>query len=305
MNEKKKNTILIVDDENMNLKILSSILIPEYTIFTATNGKNALEKTKEFKPDLILLDIIMPEMDGYQTLAEIKKCEDIHKTPVIFITGLNTNEAEEKGLALQAVDYITKPFSSMIVKLRVHNHIKIINQMRTIERLSMVDQLTNLPNRRCFNDRMDMEWRKAIREKTPISILIIDIDNFKSVNDTYGHQHGDTVLQIIANILTQSLKRPGDLASRWGGEEFIILLPNTNMDASVSIAEKIRINIEKTEISYKYISTMSVTVSIGVNSEIPEQDSSIETFISNADKLLYTAKDSGRNRVISNRVDAF
>ena len=301
MDTEKKNTILIVDDENMNLKILAKILIPDYTLLTATNGKDAIEKVKEYKPDLILLDIIMPEMDGYETLAEIKKCEEINNIPVIFITGLDTNEAEEKGLALKAVDYITKPFSSMIVKLRVYNHIQIINQMRTIERMSMVDQLTNLPNRRCFDDRMNMEWKKAIREKSQISILIIDIDKFKAVNDTYGHQHGDVVLQKVANILTESLKRPGDLASRWGGEEFIVLLPNTNTDAAVNIAEKIRINIENTEIPYKTNLTMHVTASIGVNSQIPEQDSSTHIFISNADKVLYTAKDSGRNRVIANK----
>jgi diguanylate cyclase (GGDEF)-like protein len=298
--EEKKNSLLIVDDENANLKVLTHILGSEYTIFTATGGKNAIEKAKEFVPDLILLDILMPEMDGYTTLSEIKKCEEIQKIPVVFITGLDSSEDEEKGLSLEAADYITKPFSAQVVKLRVRNQIQIVNQMRTIERLSMIDQLTNIPNRRSFDDRLCMEWKQAVREQTPISLLMMDMDKFKDLNDTYGHQQGDIVLMTAAAIFPKSFKRPGDFAARWGGEEFVILLPNTPLDGAVEVAEKIRADIEKTTFMTVNGSEVRMTVSIGVNSLIPTNENSIDAFISGSDKALYIAKEAGRNRVIHN-----
>jgi len=298
--DEKKNSLLIVDDENANLKVLTHILGSDYTIFTATNGLSAIEKAKEFVPDLILLDILMPDMDGYATLSEIKKCEEIRKIPVIFITGLDSDEDEERGLSLDAADYITKPFSAPIVKLRVHNQIQIINQMRTIERLSMIDQLTNIPNRRSFDDRLNMEWKQAVREQTPISLLIMDLDKFKDLNDTYGHQQGDVVLQTVAGIFPQSFKRPGDFAARWGGEEFVILLPNTSLEGATEVAEKIRADVGTTPFITTDGAEIRVTISVGVNSLIPEKGDSIDAFISNADKALYSAKESGRNRVVHN-----
>ena len=299
MDEEKKNSLLIVDDENTNLKVLTHILGSEYTILTATNGTSAIEKAKEYKPDLILLDILMPEMNGYEILSIIKKCEDIKRIPVIFITGLSSDEDEEKGLSLEAADYITKPFSSMIVKLRVRNQIQIINQMRTIEHLSLIDQLTNIPNRRSFDDRLRMEWKQAAREQTPISILMIDLDNFKNINDTCGHQHGDKVLKTVASVFSQSFKRPGDFAARWGGEEFVVLLPNTPLEGAMEIAEKIRTDIQNMEISFDNGSTIKVTVSIGVNFATPTKDCPVDPFISGADKALYAAKDAGRNKTVS------
>ena len=299
MEGKTKNAVLIVDDEKINLMILSKILGSEYTIYTATNGANAIEKAQEFSPDLILLDIVMPDMDGYQTLSGIKNCETIRDIPVIIISGLGSDEDEEKGLALDAADYISKPFSEKIVLLRVRNQIQIVNHLRTIERLSMLDQLTQIPNRRSFDERIDMEWKKAIREKTPISILILDVDKFKTFNDTYGHQQGDVVLQTVAKIPAQSLKRPSDFNARWGGEEFVVLLPNTMLDGAMAIAEKIRGDIEKADIPHDNGSPLKVTVSIGVNSLVPQPGAFVATFISSADNALYAAKDAGRNRVMA------
>jgi diguanylate cyclase (GGDEF)-like protein len=296
--EAKKNSLLIVDDENSNLKVLAHILGQDYTIYTATNGKNALEKAKEYLPDLILLDILMPDMNGYQTLYEIKVTEEIKKIPVIFISGLDSVEDEERGLSLDAVDYITKPFNPTTVKIRVRNQIQIVNQMRTIERLSMIDQLTNIPNRRSFDEKFQLEWKHAVREQTPISFLIMDLDKFKLINDTYGHQQGDIVLQAVSIIFSHSCKRPGDFAARWGGEEFVVLLPNTPQDGAVEIAEKIRVEVEKATIPSLTEAEIKVTVSIGVNSLVPDNDTSMNIFISNADKALYTAKQEGRNRVV-------
>ena len=295
--EEKKNTLLIVDDENANLKVLTHILGSDYTIYTATSGAGAFEKAREFMPDLILLDILMPDMDGYATLSKIKNSETIKKIPVIFITGLNSEEDEEKGLSLDAADYITKPFSATIVKLRVRNQIQIVNQMRAIENLSMLDQLTNIPNRRSFDDRLKMEWKQAVREKTPISLLIIDIDSFKKLNDTYGHQQGDIVLQKIAALLPLSFRRPGDFAARWGGEEFVVLLPNTPLEGARELAEKIRGDVEKMTIKAANGSEIKVTASVGVNSLIPGIETPINSFFTNADKALYAAKEAGKNKV--------
>jgi len=297
MDENRKS-VLIVDDESVNIKILAHILGSDYIIYTATNGNDAIKIAKDRTPDIILMDIMMPDMDGYETLSLIKQDEDICKIPVIFITGLDSDEDEEKGLALEAADYITKPFSSTVVRLRVRNQIQIITQMRTIEQLSYLDQLTGLPNRRSFDDRLKMEWKQAIREKTSISILMMDLDKFKTVNDIYGHIHGDIVLQTVAGIIKKIYRRPGDFASRWGGEEFIVLLPNTSAEGAFELAEHIRILVENTNIPHENGEITKITLSIGVNSVIPDNKTVINDFVDNADKALYAAKEAGRNRVM-------
>jgi diguanylate cyclase (GGDEF)-like protein len=297
MDEAKKNSVLVVDDEKSNLMVLTHILSQDYAIYTAKDGQDAINKAMKFLPDLILLDIVMPEMDGYEVLATLKKTEETQEIPVIFITGLNSSEDEEKGLVLNAADYINKPFRPAIVKLRVRNQMQIVNQIRTIERLSMVDQLTDIPNRRSFDNRLNMEWSRAIREKTSISLLMMDVDKFKVYNDTYGHQQGDIVLQTVASVFQQTLKRPGDFAARWGGEEFAVLLPLSDSSGALMVAEQIRANVESAVIPCQDGGTTKVTISIGVNTECPGCDSLIDSFISSADSALYTAKANGRNRV--------
>jgi diguanylate cyclase (GGDEF)-like protein len=173
----------------------------------------------------------------------------------------------------------------------------MVNQLRTIARLSMIDQLTDIPNRRSFDNRLRAEWSRAIREKVPISILMMDVDKFKHYNDVYGHQQGDMALQAAAKIFTQSLKRSSDFAARWGGEEFAVLLPNTDAAGAGDIAEQIRINMEKAVILCTDGSSTKLTVSIGVNTQEPVQNNSADLFISRADGALYLAKEGGRNMV--------
>ena len=297
MDEIKKNSILIVDDEKSNLMVLTHLLGREYAIYTAKDGRDAIDKAGKLLPDIILLDILMPEMDGYEVLAELKNSNETRDIPIIIITGLSSSEDEEKGLALKAADYISKPFHAAIVKLRVSNQIKIVNQLRTIKRLSMVDRLTDIPNRRNFDARLNMEWLRAIREKTPISLLMIDVDKFKPYNDTYGHQQGDAALKIVAQICTRTIRRPGDFAARWGGEEFAVLLPVSDSNGASIISEKIRVNVENTVIPCPNGRATKVTISIGVNTEFPRYGSSLDNFISRADSVLYAAKQKGRNIV--------
>jgi len=292
-----KNSILIVDDEKSNLKYLNHLLGNDYSIFIAKNGQEAIEIAKSVSPDLILLDILMPGMDGYEVFSALKSYETTRDIPVIFITGLGSNEDEEKGLASGAVDYITKPFSAEVIRFRVQNQIRIINQIRAVEGLSMTDQLTGIPNRRSFDQQLNKEWRRAAREKTSIGILMMDVDRFKIYNDTYGHQQGDAALQAVATTLAKSLRRPADFAARWGGEEFAVLLPVTDIEGALNIAELIRKNIEATIILCADGTQANVTASIGANVQTPAQNDSMDEFIYNADKALYTAKETGRNRV--------
>ena len=246
---------------------------------------------------MVLLDIIMPEIDGYAVIRLLKNTDKTRDIPIIFITGLKDTDDEEKGLALGAADYISKPFSPAIVKLRVKNQIKMLNQIRMIELLSMQDQLTSIPNRRGFDNQLDMEWIRAIRENTHLSFLIIDFDNFKEYNDTYGHLQGDRALQTIAKTVMQSLSRPGDYVARLGGEEFVVLLPKTDLSGALKIAEKIRLIICSTQIPCAGDEDTTVTVSIGVNAQTPMRVKSRDEFVSEADKALYRAKESGKNRV--------
>ena len=299
MENTKQNSILIVDDENLQIKALAHLLEDEYTLYVAKSGEAAIEIAEKYLPDLILLDILMPGMDGYDTISRLKSNSRTSGIPVVFTTGLRDEDDEVKGLEHDVADYITKPFNPKIVPLRVRNQMKIINQVRAIERLSRIDQLSNIPNRRYFVERLEMDWGSSIRKFQPLSILILDIDFFKKYNDTYGHQQGDNAIKEAARVLTFSLKRPGDFAARYGGEEFVVLLPDTDQDGAMQIAERIRENIEAAEIpKHESISEVTkITVSVGVNTIVPRVSDSMDLFISRADNALYTSKENGRNRV--------
>jgi diguanylate cyclase (GGDEF)-like protein len=295
--EIKRNSILVVDDERSNISALRAILSPQYTIYASSDGADALETAKEFHPDVILLDIIMPEMDGYNVISELKSNEKTWDIPVIFISGLDGNEAEEKGLTLGAADYIPKPFNAGIVKLRVNNQIKIVNQIRTINDISNTDQLTAIANRRGFDAHLQREWGRTIREKLSISVLILDVDDFKNYNDTFGHNQGDVALQMIANSLKASIQRSTDIAARWGGEEFIILLPNTDAAGAIGVGERIRAGIQRMPIPLLNGGPTALTVSVGAYTHHPTMECSVKNFIDRADQALYTAKKTGKNKV--------
>jgi diguanylate cyclase (GGDEF)-like protein len=299
----KKNSLLIVDDDKPSLMVLASILEPDYIVRIASSAKSAITIAEKYIPDLILLDIVIPEMNGYEIFTVLRNLERTAHIPVIFISGLNDLDDEKKGLELGAVDYIRKPYDAMITKLRVSHQIQIVNHLRTIEYLSIMDQLTDMPNRRNFDNRLHVEWGRATRENIPICLLMMDVDHFKNYNDTHGHQQGDKALRMISNVLTQTLKRTSDFPARWGGEEFTALLPNTDTSGGLVIAEQIRENIEAAVILHDNGLMTRLTMSIGVYAHIPTAFSlegvtcSVDEFISRADKALYSAKNAGRNRV--------
>lgn len=298
MIERNTFSILVVDDERSNLDVLTHILKPQYNVQVAKSGATALKRAQGQKPDLILLDIMMPDMDGFEVLTELKSSDDTRHIPVIFITGLARVEDEEKGFLLGAVDYIVKPFKNSIVKARVRTHLRIVKQIRTIERLGMIDALTDIPNRRSFDQRLDQEWSRAMRDRTPLSLLMLDVDNFKVYNDTYGHPQGDVLLQSLAQTLITTLQRPADFAARIGGEEFAVLLPATDLHGALAVAEELRKNVEALRIpDVNNDAFTSVTISLGAASVIPDVSTPLSDFVSSADEALYAAKNSGRNKV--------
>jgi len=308
---KKENIILIIEDSRFGFELLKVILGNDYDLLWAKNGTDALKMATEENPDIILTSVVLPGgMDGYDIIKELQSCKKTKEIPVIFITGRNAVYEEEKALKLGAVDFISKPFDPIIVKLRIDLQKKIVRQMKTIknqiekiEAMSITDMLTGLLNRRWFDDMIKNEWEKSKTEQIPTSILVIDIDKFKTYNDTYGHVQGDEALKTIAKILDNTPKTPNGSAVRWGGEEFIVFLPAADSDAATKIAEQIRETVEETVISAAEnvepkVSGTKVTVSIGVNTHIP-RNCTINEFIKKADDALYQAKENGRNQVVS------
>ena len=303
--------VLVIDDSLLNQAVLKNILTSEaaasagaantpFVVESAHSGPEGLGKVLEFKPDLILLDIIMPGMSGFDVIVKLKESVETKSIPVIIITGLEDADNEEKGLLLGAVDYITKPFKETVVLARIKTHRLIVEQMRMIEKQSLIDQLTNVMNRRSFDFHIGVLWSQATRQQENLSILMIDIDHFKKFNDTYGHQMGDTVLQVTAGAISASLSRSSDLVFRWGGEEFTVLLPNTTLEGAMHVAERIRERIQSTDLpSVNGMSAPNVTASLGCASLVPDADSTVAEMLRQADKAMYDAKESGRNRVCS------
>ncbi|MDR0643555.1 MAG: diguanylate cyclase [Treponema sp.] len=294
-----KSRILIVDDDKTNHLILNSILTLEYEPVFAFTGKEAFMFIEREKPDIILLDIMLPEINGFDILKKLKSKPETASIPVIIITALNNFKYEEEGLALGAVDFITKPFRPVIIKARLKTQFLILQHLRTLEKAGLVDELTGIPNRRCFNDRIAIEWKRAERDQKFLSFCMIDVDKFKEYNDAYGHLQGDVLLQAIANVFATSARRASDITARLGGEEFGILLSDTSLRAAVEIAEQIRRHVQELKICTAEGELTSITISIGVASIMPNANLSYHDLMRQADSFLYTAKNTGRNRICS------
>lgn len=294
-----KKTILIVDDEPANVMILSSMLKSDYTTLAVTHGEKALRlATADSPPDLILLDVVMPGMDGYEVCRRLKADPQASKIPVIFITGKDGEQDEVKGFEAGAVDYVTKPFSAPIIKARVHTHIELKKLRDYLEWQSHIDGLTGIPNRRCFDEYLAAKWDPAGRETGVLSLIIMDIDYFKNFNDHYGHQAGDECLKTVARTLQSALKNKNDLLARYGGEEFACILPGTEVADAARIAEELRRSILELRIPHAYSSAAScVTISLGAATASSTAESSPLFVLKAADEGLYKAKEAGRNRI--------
>ena len=292
-------TIMIVDDTKDNINILRQFLAKfGFKTTVAFNGEMALDLIPKLKPDLILLDIMMPGIDGYEVCIRLKKDAELKNIPVIFITARGDTKDVVEGFEAGAVDFIMKPFRLEEVYARVKTHLTLSAALKKLALDNETDPLTGLFNRRAFLERLENEAIRFKRDQKPFSILFGDIDLFKKINDTYGHSAGDAILVNISSILNTE-KREIDQVARWGGEEFLVLLPETNLKGAVLSGNKIRKSISAKPVIHEG-QEIHVTMSFGVseyNGETP-----IEKTIDLADQRLYLAKNSGRNKVVSEDV---
>jgi len=327
--EKEPATILIVDDAPENLTILELILKRDgYRVESALSAELALQSIEQRKPDLILLDIMMPDVSGYQLCQQIKENRPTEDIPVLFISALNSTKDKVSGFSAGAVDFITKPFKPEEVLSRVRTHLELqrvqsalqrqndrlmkeieerkrveaelAEANKLLEKLANIDKLTQLANRALFDETLAKEWAHMLREKSSLALILCDIDFFKRYNDTYGHLAGDKCLQHVAAALEKQVRRVTDLVARYGGEEFAIILPYTSLEGAIEIARLVQNEIRSLQLPHadSQISDF-VSLSLGVTATVPEQGPAPEALVATADLALYQAKEEGRDRVCS------
>lgn len=290
--------ILIVDDSIVQAAQLKSIIEDEYDITIAQTAEDGLHLVSEGDFSLILLDVVMPGMDGFTLLKMLQEQIVTQSIPVILITSLADVTNEQRGLVLGAVDYITKPYIPLIVKARVNTHIKLYKYRRQIEQQSMTDQLTGIANRRRYEQYSAMKWSEAVRLHLPFSVCMFDIDHFKVYNDTFGHPAGDKVIASVAQTAAASLKRSTDFFARYGGEEFVALSLGDSSQQIFEHIKKIRQAVEDLHIPHDPSVSQWVTVSVGGVTIVPDKGNDYDFTLKIADTMLYDAKKNGRNRVV-------
>lgn len=295
--EFKKPTILVVDDMTTTLLLIHDLLKDTYEVKIAKSGTKALEILESPNDiDLILLDIEMPDINGYDVCKRIKNNETIKNIPIIFITGRTSQEDEEYGLNLGAIDYITKPFNKAIVKLRIKNYLNLKIKNDMLEKLSMYDGLTNIRNRRFFDETFEKTFSEIKRDKKSLAVLMIDIDFFKPYNDNYGHGQGDETLRKVAKALEKTIKRASDFVARYGGEEFVILLKDIKKDGVEAVANNLLNAVRELKITHEFSKIENyVTISIGASFYNSNSDVTKLELLLKADETLYNVKNSGRN----------
>lgn len=296
---KEKARILIVDDEKTNLDVLGGLLKPYYRTIVTKNGEQALKRLEKAPlPDLILLDVSMPGRNGYDICSEIKRNILTREIPVIFITSKTEEHNEAQGFNVGAVDYIVKPFSPVVTLARIKTHIELKERGDILKNYAIIDGLTGISNRRRFDEFLEYEWERSGRYQHPISLILLDIDFFKLFNDYYGHAQGDICIKQVARAIVNAMPRSVDLASRYGGEEFACILPETRAEGTLTVAERIRENCRTLEIPHANSKVANfVTLSIGTVTVVPTTKMLMTNLIEMADKALYRAKQSGRNQI--------
>ena len=296
-----KSKILIVDDQIENIQLLHMLLEDEYDIFMATGGEQGIKQCRNHMPDLILLDVTMPEFDGFYVCRILKDDVSTAHIPIIFVTGHDDDSEEAKGFELGASDYIRKPIDSIIIEKRINTHLTLKRQHERLSRLAMQDDLTGLANRHRFFNTLQKLWYECVGKKEPLSIIMLDIDNFKVFNHTHGYRVGDIALKKISHILQENIQMPHSLVARYNGEEFCCLLPFTQLKDAVILAEELRRCVEVLTIDNKQSENSdvtdrcSVTVSAGVVSTVSNPQTTTDLLLFDVDKYLVMAKESGKN----------
>jgi diguanylate cyclase (GGDEF)-like protein len=290
--------LLVVDDQPINVQALYRALCAEHQVLVATGGEQALALCLEKQPDLVLLDVVMPGIDGFEVCRRLKADAGTQHIPVIFVTASSDEAAETRGLDAGAVDFITKPINPAIVRARVKTHLTLKAQSDLLRQLAFVDGLTGVFNRRYFDERLQGEWQRANRSAGPLALLLLDIDHFKAFNDLHGHQAGDDCLRRVALAVQGALKRPADVFARYGGEEFACILPETDAAGALAVAQRLERCVRALAIAHGGSSVGGlVTASVGVATRLEGGDDSITALLARADRQLYRAKSLGRGRV--------
>jgi two-component system cell cycle response regulator len=311
MERKDKKKILVVDDHEDNIELLRARLEARgYEVYGANDGQAALDQVDKVCPDLILLDVMMPRMDGMEVVRRLKSNANLPFIPVIMQTALDSTENKVEGLDAGADDYITKPINFAELEARVNSLLRIkalqadlaarekeLSELNDrLRQISLTDGLTQVDNRRSLEERLHDMWQHSVRLHEPIALVMCDIDKFKSVNDNYGHQAGDAVLKEFAQLL-KGEAREIDRVGRYGGEEFLLILPGTVLDSAVTFAERLREKVEKHTFTYAG-GTLCRTMSCGVAASPHPRVKDQEALLRATDEALYVAKETGRNRVI-------
>ena len=290
--------ILVIDDSAVQTEFLASILKNDYDVTVCQTAAGGLQEAKDGGYSLILLDVIMPDMDGFTVLRELKATELTKYVPVILLTSLADIQYEEKGLLMGAVDYVAKPFSPVIIKARVNTHIQLYHYQTEFKQQAMIDDLTGISNRRCYEGASIAKWREAVRFSLPFSVCMFDIDKFKLYNDTFGHPAGDKVIAAVAKTVSSRLQRSTDLLARYGGEEFVAVFVGNNGDDAFTFMKEVRQAVEDLHIEHNSPVSPWVTVSVGGITLVPKAGDDYGTYLKLADAMLYDAKRFGRNQVV-------
>ncbi len=289
--------ILVVDDAMENIQILHAALQDEHEVLFALDGSRALELAHTQHPDLILLDALMPDADGYVLCRELLAAPETADIPIVFVTALSSPEDETRALEAGAADFISKPVNAAVVRARVRTQLTVKRQRDALRALILVDALTGVANRRAFDERLDAEWRRCSRSGLPVALMLVDIDHFKLYNDHYGHPGGDATLVQVAGAMRRTAGRGQDLVARYGGEEFAILLPQLDAQGAGGVARRLMAELDHMAIPHAASPTAPhLTASMGIACMVPGEHSFPADLIQVADALLYQAKAGGRNR---------
>ena len=298
-----RERLLVVDDQPINIQVMNEIFSAQYQVFMATGGQQALDFCHRSPPDLVLLDIVMPGMDGYEVCAALKAAPDTCDIPVIFVTAHTDASEETRGLEAGAVDFISKPVNPAVVRARVKTQLTLKRQSDLMRQLVFLDGLTGVFNRRYFDQQLQTEMARAMRAQNPLSLIMLDVDFFKRFNDHYGHQAGDDCLRQVAQTLKETLRRPADLVARYGGEEFVCVLPETNFAQAIALAHELELSVRKKAIPHADSDLAGVvTISLGVAGFTTGTSGDAATLVAQADTQLYQAKASGRGRVCGQKL---
>jgi len=293
----RRPRLLVVDDQPVNIQALYQAFAADHQVLMATGGEQALALCASQQPDLVLLDVVMPGMDGHEVCRRLKADTATRDIPVIFVTAHNDEAAEALGLELGAVDFISKPINPKIVRARVRTHLTLKAQSDLLRQWVYIDGLTGAYNRRHFDERLAAEWGRAARNHRALSVVLLDVDLFKRYNDRYGHQAGDDCLRRVAATLAAGIRRPGDLLARYGGEEFVCLLPDTDLRGAMVLAQQLGAAVHAQRIEHADSDVAAaVTVSLGVCSKGEEASGSAAALLREADAQLYKAKSLGRHQ---------